>query len=111
MKTSVGRFALATLLVALAAGCGRAETQAAEAAEAQAVASARAEEARAAALSVVSLADLDRSVTVARAIRAMPGAADSILTAHGLTRSGFDSLMFAIAADSALARVYTESIR
>lgn len=111
MKARMGRLALGTLLVSLAAGCGRAETQAAEAAEAQAVASAAAAQQSDAAMSVVSLADLDRSVTVARAIRATPGAADSILAAHGLTRSGFDSLMFAIAADSALARVYTESIR
>lgn len=59
----------------------------------------------------VSLADLDRSVTTARAIREWPAAADSILAANGFTRHGFDSLMYAIAADSALARVYTESIR
>lgn len=59
----------------------------------------------------VSLADLDRSVTTARALRGTPGAADSILAANGFTRLGFDSLMYAIAADSALARAYTESIR
>lgn len=111
MKTHAGRFALGTVLVALAAGCGRAETPAAQEAEARAVAAAGAAEARDPAMSVVSLADLDRSVTVARAIRAMPSAADSILAAHGLTQSGFDSLMFAIAGDSALARAYTESIR
>lgn len=111
MKGRVGRLGVGALLVALAAGCGGAETQAAEASEDQAVAAARAAESRDAARGVVSLADLDRGVTVARAIRAMPDAADSILAAHGLTRSGLDSLMFAIAADSALARAYAEAIK
>ena len=90
----------------LAAACGRPEAPAAEAAPpveaAQAMETERAG---------VSLADLDRSVTTARAMREMPGAADSILAANGFTRPGFDSLMYAIAADSALARAYTESIR
>jgi hypothetical protein len=54
---------------------------------------------------------VDQAVALAQAIRAMPGAADSILAAHGLTRPGFDSLMYAIAADSAMARAYTEAIR
>ena len=92
----------------LAAACGRPEAPAAEAPEALA---AEAPEALNPATGVVSLADLDRSVTVAKAIRATPDAADSILAAHGLTRPGLDSLMYAIAADSALARAYTESIR
>ena len=88
----------------LAAACGR--PQAPPAAEA-----AQAAEAVDTERGGVSLADLDRSVTVARAIRATPGAADSILAANGFTSLGFDSLMYAIAADSALARAYTESIR
>jgi hypothetical protein len=54
---------------------------------------------------------VDRAVAVARAIQANPAAADSILAAHGLTRAGFDSLMYDVAADSALARAYTEAIR
>ena len=54
---------------------------------------------------------VDRAVAVARAIRADPAAADSILAAHGLTRSGLDSLMYDIAADSTLARVYSEANR
>jgi len=53
----------------------------------------------------------DRAVAVARAIQAAPAATDSILAASGLTRAGFDSLLYAIAADSALARAYTEAIR
>lgn len=54
---------------------------------------------------------VDRAAAVARAIQADAAAADSILAAHGLTRAGFDSLMYEIAADSALARAYTEAIR
>ena len=98
------------LLAALtmAAACGRSEAPAAEAPDGL---SAQASEAPSPERGGVSLADLDRSVTVARAIRVTPGAADSILAAHGLTRPGFDSLLYAIAADSPLARAYTESIR
>jgi hypothetical protein len=54
---------------------------------------------------------VDRAVVVARAIQANPAATDSILGAHGLTRVGFDSLMYDVAADSALARAYTEAMR
>lgn len=52
-----------------------------------------------------------RAVAVAQAVRAQPNAADSILAAHGLTRDEFDSLMYDIAADSALAGTYAEAIR
>jgi len=90
----------------LAAACGRPEAPAAEAAPPVEAAQPMETE-----RGGVSLADLDRSVTTSRAMRAMPGAADSILAANGFTRPGFDSLMYAIAADSALARAYTESIR
>jgi hypothetical protein len=54
---------------------------------------------------------VDRAVTLARAIQANPAATDSILAAQGLTRAGFDSLMYDVAADSALARAYTEAMR
>jgi len=105
MNARIRNLALLTALT-LAAACGRAEAPAAEdappAVAAQAVDVGGGD---------VSLADLDRSVTTARAMRAMPGAADSILAANGFTRPGFDSLMYAIAADSALARAYTASIR
>lgn len=99
MKAHVRGWALLAA-VTLAAACGRQEAPPAEAPGARVTES-----------EGVSLANLDRSVTVARAIRAMPDAADSILAANGLTRPGFDSLMYAVAADSALARAYTESIR
>ena len=54
---------------------------------------------------------VDRAVAVAHAIRANPAAADSILVSHGLTRAGLDSLMYDVAADSALARAYTEATK
>ena len=56
-------------------------------------------------------ASVDRAVTVARAVRVSPAAADSILSAHGLSRNGLDALMYEIASDSALARAYAEGIR
>jgi len=99
MNAHIRRWAMLAAL-SVAAACGRSEAPAAEAPRVVDTESGG-----------VSLADLDRSVTVARAIRVTPGAADSILAAHGLTRPGFDSLLYAIAADSALARAYTESIR
>lgn len=55
--------------------------------------------------------DVQRAVTVARAIEADPAALDSILAAHGLSRAGLDSLMYAIAADSAKAAAYSAALR
>jgi hypothetical protein len=107
MKARIRRSALLAALT-LAAACGRPEAPAAEAEAAPAVETAQAMDTE---RGGVSLSDLDRSVTTARAMRDMPGAVDSILAANGFTRPGFDSLMYAIAADSALARAYTESIR
>lgn len=51
-------------------------------------------------------ADVQLAVTVARAIDAAPAKVDSVLSAHGLTRAGLDSLMYAIAADSAKSAAY-----
>jgi hypothetical protein len=51
-------------------------------------------------------ADVQLAVAVAQAIEAAPARADSILSAHGLTRAGLDSLMYEIAADSAKAATY-----
>lgn len=56
-------------------------------------------------------ADVQLAVAVARAIDVTPGKADSILTAHGLTREGLDSLMYAIAADSAKSAAYSAARR
>jgi len=54
---------------------------------------------------------VDLAVMTAQAVQANPAVADSILVAHGLTRAGFDSLLYSLAADSALAREYSEAIR
>jgi hypothetical protein len=52
-------------------------------------------------------ADVQLAVAVAQAISAAPTKVDSILSAHGLTHAGLDSLMYTIAADSAKAAAYT----
>ena len=56
-------------------------------------------------------ADVELAAAVARAIDAAPTKVDSILTAHGLTRAGLDSLMYAIAADSAKSAAYSAARR
>jgi hypothetical protein len=93
MNARIHGFALGAGLI-LAAACGRPGGESASAAG-----------------GTSTTTPLDRAVAVARAIQATPAAADSILAAHGLTRDGFDSLMYDIAADSSLARAYTEAIR
>lgn len=55
--------------------------------------------------------DVALAVELARAVEANPAATDSILSARGLTRAGLDSLMYAIAADSAKAAAYTAALR
>jgi hypothetical protein len=47
-------------------------------------------------------ADVQTAVAVARGIEASPDRSDSVLAANGLTPAGFDSLMYRIAADSAM---------
>jgi membrane-bound lytic murein transglycosylase B len=93
MSARIRRSAFGTALV-LAAACSSPRGEAASAASEASATTA-----------------VDRAVAVAQAIEANPTAADSILAAHGLTRAGFDSLLYDIAADSALARAYTEAIR
>ena len=46
------------------------------------------------------------AAAVANAIAARPTAADSILTAAGMTRDSFQTLMYEIAADSAMSAAY-----
>src|SRR5688500_7470102 len=46
------------------------------------------------------------AAAVANAIAARPSAADSILTAAGMTRDSFQTLMYEIAADSAMSAAY-----
>lgn len=90
MSARIQRLAIGTALILVAAACGRSD-------DANQTASAS--------------TDLDRAVAVARALQTNPAASDSILAANGLTQAGFDALMYEIAADSALARAYTEAIR
>lgn len=54
---------------------------------------------------------VEKAVAVYRGIEANPAAAESVLTANGLTQAGLDSLMFEIAADSARSAAYTAAIR
>jgi hypothetical protein len=93
MNAPIRWLALGTAM-ALAGGCG---SRGEGAAEAEGIAPV--------------MAEVDRAVATARAIQAEPAATDSILAAHGLTRAGFDSLMYAVAADPALARAYAEGVR
>ena len=56
-------------------------------------------------------ADVQLAATVARAIDAAPASADSIMTAHGLTREALDSLIYVIAGDSAKTAAYIAARR
>jgi len=65
------------------------------------------EEAPAPAKEVPALpSDVTLALNVAKGISADPAAADSVLTANGLTRTGFDSLLYNIAADSVKSALY-----
>jgi hypothetical protein len=57
-----------------------------------------------------SMEEVRRAVEVARALRARPDSADSILGAHGITRAGLDSLLYLIAADPRLATQYERGL-
>lgn len=79
------------VLALLAAACGGAkEEAAAPAAESPALP-----------------ADVTLALAVAKGIQADPSTADSVLAANGLTRAGFDSLLYDIAADSAKSAAYS----
>jgi PBP1b-binding outer membrane lipoprotein LpoB len=54
-------------------------------------------------------ADVQTAVAVKRGIDASPDKADSVLQANGLTVAGFDSLMYRIAADSALRAAFASA--
>lgn len=51
-------------------------------------------------------AEVTQALTIANGIEAAPAMVDSILQANNLTRAGFDSLLFKIAADSTLSAQY-----
>lgn len=57
-----------------------------------------------------AMEEVRRAVEVARALRAMPDSAETILGAHGMTRAGLDSLLYAIAADPRLATQYERGL-
>ena len=57
-----------------------------------------------------SMAEVRRAVDVARALRTSPDSADAILSANGLTRPAFDSLLYRIAADPRLATQYERGL-
>lgn len=47
--------------------------------------------------------------TIANAVERQPLGADSILQAHGMTRAAFDSLIYEVAADSALTAQFEQA--
>jgi hypothetical protein len=98
MSARIGSLALAASLIAACGGGGGGKS-----AEQQQPATPAAEQA--------APTDVQLAVTVARAIDAAPAKADSILAANGLTRDGLDSLMYAIASDSAKTAAYSAARR
>jgi hypothetical protein len=52
---------------------------------------------------------VDSVAAVANAIEARPAAADSVLTAHAMSRARLDSLLYEIAEDPALTAAYREA--
>lgn len=59
----------------------------------------------------VPTGDVERAVAIHRAIAAQPDSAAAVLERFQLTETVFDSLMYRIAADSAMAAEYSEAIR
>lgn len=57
-----------------------------------------------------AMEDVRHAVEVARALRAAPAKADSILAAQRITRSGLDSLLYRIAGDARLATQYERGL-
>lgn len=56
-------------------------------------------------------AEVTLALAIAKGIDAAPAAVDSVLQANGLTRAGFDSLLYRIAEDGALSAQYTSGRR
>lgn len=52
---------------------------------------------------------VDTVAMLADAIEARPGTIDSVLSAHGMTRTRLDSLLYEIAGDPALTAAYQEA--
>ena len=58
-----------------------------------------------------SMALVIRGASIAIAVDSAPAAADSILRAAGMTAEAYDELMYRIASDSALSRMFEEALR
>ena len=58
-----------------------------------------------------SMALVIRGASIAIAVDSAPAAADSILRAAGMTAEAYDELMYQIASDSALSRMFEEALR
>lgn len=99
MSARILELALAATLVAACGGSGSGKS-----AEQQPPATPAAQQAAAP-------TDVELAAAVARAIDAAPAKVDSILAANGLTREGLDSLMYAIASDSAKTAAYSAARR
>lgn len=56
-------------------------------------------------------ADVTLALAISAALAANPASSDSVLTANGLTRDGLDSLLYRIAADSAMSAQYSAGRR
>lgn len=106
------RAIVVSFAVLAAVACGTADRPPAEAQSgAEAQPAAEAQGAMGAQPAATMPADVALAVRLARAIQATPAAADSILAANGVTRTGLDSLMYTIAADPAKAAAYDAALR
>ncbi len=56
-------------------------------------------------------ADVTLALAISAALAANPASSDSVLAANGLTRDGLDSLLYRIAADSAMSAQYSAGRR
>ena len=54
---------------------------------------------------------ISRGAAVAIAVDAAPGRADSILTAEGMTPDDYERLMYRIAADTAMSRLFQQALQ
>lgn len=56
------------------------------------------------------MARVGHAVAMARAIQERPGEVDAILAEHEMTREEFETLLYDIAADPAMSRLYAEQM-
>jgi len=58
-----------------------------------------------------TMALVSRGASIAIAVEAMPAKADSILAAAGMTADEYEALMYRIAADTLLSRLYQNAVQ